>query len=109
MGLKPENKGQLQELLKFHVLPYQCRTVEPGTEGDCRTGCNGGIYQTCPGHETLDSHRALTTYIPGKNPGKPQPLGYVISGRFSYDTNCNYGNPFDPQGQQKEHLCAQVT
>merc|ERR1712086_478419 len=32
-----------------------------------------------------------------------------MGGRFGYDNNCNYGNPFDPQGQQKEHLCAQVT
>jgi len=100
--LKPENKGQLQELLKFHVLPYQCRTLEPGTQYPQKERrCNGGIYNTTPSHETMDSRRSLTTY---KNF-----IGWVLSGRFGYDNNCNYGNPFDPTGQQTEHLCAQVT
>jgi len=104
--LKPENKGQLQELLKFHVLPYQCRTEQPGhgTE-DCSTACNGGIYELCPGRDTLDSHRALTTYLPA-GPGLP---GWVISGQTGYDTNCDLVYANNASRQQTGHLCAQVT
>jgi len=117
--LKPENKDQLVEILKFHVLPYQCRTVEPGTElQNCQGGINvyrinadGQGVSGITTQMTMNSHRGFATYGCGKEGcgAGGSSVSSMLSGIYGSWT-CQFRSvQLNQTGPPESHECPLVT
>merc|ERR1711865_300816 len=105
--LKPENKAQLLDILKYHILPIECRSQEPpDSKNPPSTNCQAGsgIWGVSR-LDTLLEGQLVTTFKSGDNPGQPPIPSKVVStspttGKFL----CNWFG----DGVQDIHSCPSV-